>query len=244
MLIPEKLLNQLKEKGIEVERLENHPAEYRYSIKSPQDVEHLLYIHNAKRYADVVEFIKNRYTTFSVDAKACDMFESRHCDVNGNRLTLAQCVKEAKFYKKSFIKVLYDVFSSFDFNDEYLLKEQFTRSSSNLKKFCKHSGHFIADCTPNDVYTDVDFTFTAEKTYASILQWLYVFEFLENTSYTEEQMEYIVSRKTNIAKLLVEATSSGMQTLKEEFINNILPDALNSLMNEAQSGESEGDNNG
>lgn len=246
MLIPKKLLEIITEKGIEVQKLENHHTrEYKFSSTSPKGYCHSCYLDWCESFEEAVSVLKKAYKDFSVDDYACYLYKNNVCDEN---LTLAECIKEAKFLKTNLRKVLYEAFREVKPTDEDLFKEELSQCSDAFKKsICTRccSRGLIEDCTPYGAYFLKDKEeFAPEEVFANYLHWMYIFEFLENTKFTEEQLKFFDENNSRVAKLLFDATSSGMQTLKEEFINNIFPDALNGLMNEAQSGESEGDNNG
>lgn len=247
MLIPKNLIKILEEKGIEVQKLsDNHACEYRFSSKSPKGCCHFYYLDWCESFEEAVSVLKKAYKDFSVDDYACYLYKNNTYDEN---LTLVECVKEAKFVKTKLHKVLYEAFREVKPTDEDLFKEELSQCSDAFKKsICPRccSRGLVENCTPYgaDFRNDNEKRVAPEKVFANYLHWMYVFEFLENTKFTEEQLKFFDENNSRAAKLLFDETSSAMQTLKEEFINNIFPDALNSLMNKAQSGESAGDNNG
>lgn len=246
MLIPKNLIKILEEKGIEVQELPEHPTcAYVFSITSPKSHCHFYRLEWCESFEEAVSVLKKAYKEFSIDKYACYMY-TKH--TNDGNLTLTECVKEAKFVKNKFRKVLYEAFSEVKPTDEDLFKEKLYKCSEHFKKsLCPlcYSRGLIKDCSPDGVcfFNGNEEKVAPEKVLANYLHWMYVFEFFENAKFTEEQLKFFDTKNSSAAKLLVDATKPSMQAFKEEFINNILPDALNSLMN-SQSEESAGDNNG
>lgn len=250
MKLSQEIIKKIEENGIAVECFNHNPSfAYNFLIKSPRGCPHSYYLNEHHSFIDAVLAFKKAYKVFSVDDYACRMYNNGACDENDKRLTLADCVKEAKFAKSSFYKVLRDIFCSTRQTEEDVFKEEIAMCSAQLRAHftprCNSRRGLINDCGPLGCYFLDNFErdITTEEIFANYLHWHYVFEFLENSKLTEEQLNFFNEQRDNAAKLIVDATSTSMQVLKEEFINNILPDALNTLMN-SQSDESAGDNNG
>lgn len=250
MKLSQEIIKKIEEKGITVECLTHNPSfGYKLSIKSPRGCSHSYHLNEHFSFVEAVSEIKRVYKAFSLDNYACRMYNYGTRDENDKPLSLADCVKEARFVKNDFYRVLRDVFGAVKQTEEDLFKEKIAMGSAQLRTHfdsrCNSRRGLINDCGPLDCYFLDNFegNITTEEIFTNYLHWLYVFEFLENAKLTEEQLNFFNEQRDNAAKLIVDATNASMQALKEEFINKIAPDALTTLMNN-QSDESAGDNNG
>lgn len=257
MLLPKNLVEKLNENGITVTHAvrTKRPLfncvddSYLFTKKSPtKGVEWKAEIGGGcPTWENFVSAVANYYLNFSSEEEAIKLYKAQEGN-DGERWSLQHLLYDMNSCYDSFVVPLSDLFSKYEYTkqDEYenlaytakvlfedAIDSTTARSQDKEKPLVSailHRRPFFRDCE------GVSSLFTTYLVTEKIV------DFLSGEKLTDEQKAFILAQENSVEELVKETKHGFDYFMSEAFFNDVIPEALNMLMN-SQSGECEGENN-
>lgn len=244
MLIPKKLLEQLNEKGVTVthnSRTVYHNFigdAYLFTKKSPLGREWKVEIGGGcPNWEYFVSAIKNYFLNFSSDDEAVALYNAHDARENGDRWSLQNLLDDMNHCYDGFVLLLDDLFSNYEYTQQdayenlaYTSRLQFESAvfDTTARSQDKEKDLVTAILNRKPFFADCDGVSSLFTTYLVTEK---VVDFLNGEKLTDKQKAFILAQE-NPVKELVKVTKHGFDYfMSEAFFNDVIPEALNMLMN-------------